>query len=70
MRPPSPKILSALLVLAAAGCSNKAVYDNLRLHQRQECLNAPPPTQAECIERTEQSFEDYERARKEAEEAP
>lgn len=59
------KALFVFFVLASTGCSNKAMYDNMRIHQRNECLKAPPPAHAECIERTKKSYEEYERERNE-----
>lgn len=54
-----------LVMLGATGCSNKAVYDNMRINQRSECHNEPPPNYVECIERTEKTYDEYERERKE-----
>lgn len=59
------RLLIILGICVATGCSNKAVYDNLRLHQRNECIKEPLPTYSECIERTNKSYEEYERERKE-----
>ncbi|MFT7559812.1 MAG: hypothetical protein ACI93R_001727 [Flavobacteriales bacterium] len=59
------KLLILLVVLEVFGCSNKAIYDNIRLDQRNKCIKEPPPTYSECIERTNKSYEDYERERKE-----
>lgn len=64
------RALSLPMILVAAwpgltGCSNKAIYDNLQLHRRNECLKEPPPTQDTCIDRTKVPYEDYQRAREE-----
>jgi hypothetical protein len=59
------KILIVLAVLGAVGCSSRAVYDNMRIHQRNECLKEPPPAYFECIERANKSYEEYQRERKE-----
>ncbi|WP_242634364.1 hypothetical protein [Marinobacter salicampi] len=48
-----------------AGCSSKAVYDNVQLNNRTDCNRVPPPQYEECIERTDKSYEEYERERKE-----
>lgn len=58
-------LLMILVMLGATGCSNKAVYDNMRINQRNECLKEPPSAYFECIERTKKSYEKYERERKE-----
>jgi len=59
------KFLMVLAMISVAGCSNKAIYDNLRLDQRNQCVKEPPSTYFECIERTNKSYEEYERERKE-----
>jgi hypothetical protein len=59
------KLLVVLIMLGVvAGCSNKAIYDNLRLEQRNRCAKEPHRTYLECIERTNTSYEEYERQRK------
>ncbi len=63
-------LLIVVLVTIAAGCSHRAVYDNVRIHQRNECANKPPSTYFECIERANKSYEEYERERKEVLEKP
>lgn len=60
------KFLTLLTVFGIIGCSNKALYDSARLHQRNECAKEPPPAYSDCIERTNKSYEAYERERKEA----
>jgi hypothetical protein len=60
------KLWIFFVVLCIAGCSNKAVYDNMRVHQRNECLRQQPVDYAECIERTSKTYEEYARERKEA----
>lgn len=59
------KLLVILVMFGVAGCSNKAIYDNFRLNERNKCANEPPSTYLECIERTNKSYEEYERERKE-----
>lgn len=53
-------------VVCLVGCSNKGMYDNLRIHQRNKCLEEPPPASVECLQRTNKSFEEYQRERQEA----
>lgn len=55
-------VLVVLVLLG--GCSSKAVYDNIQLNNRLACNEVPPPRYEECIERTNQPYEAYERARK------
>lgn len=59
------KFLMVLVMFSVAGCSNKVIYDNLRLDQRNKCVKEPSSTYSECIERTNKSYEEYERERKE-----
>jgi len=64
------RILIGLLLISIAACSNKVMYDNLRLNQRQKCVKEPRSNYIECIKRTDKSYEDYERKRKELLETP
>ncbi len=59
------KLLTVLVTVCVAGCSNKAIYDSFRVSQRNECLKEPPSAYSECIERASKSYEEYERGRKE-----
>lgn len=52
-------ILTMLLVVTA--CSNKAVYENFRIQQRNECLMGPPSGYEECMEDQSKSYEEYQR---------
>ncbi len=54
-----------LVMFGVAGCSNKAIYDKLRLDERNKCVKEPPPAYLECFERTNKPYEEYERERKE-----
>jgi hypothetical protein len=56
-------LLITLLILGVIGCSNKAVYENIRINQRNDCIKEPPPAYDECIERTNKSYEEYQRER-------
>jgi PBP1b-binding outer membrane lipoprotein LpoB len=58
-------IWTVFLVLIITGCSNKAVYDNIRHSNRQACANVPPPQYEECLDRSGKPYEEYERERKE-----
>ena len=52
-------------LFAIAGCSNKAMYDNLVINQRQACLKEPPALFEECMNKAHKTYEEYERERKE-----
>lgn len=55
-----------LVMFGVAGCSDKAIYDKLHLDERNKCVKEPSATYFECIERTNKSYEEYERERKES----
>lgn len=61
--------LITLLVLTT-GCSQRAVYENVQINQRNECVNEPPSTYFECLDRANKSFDKYQRERKELLEKP
>ncbi len=58
------KLLIVLVMFGVAGYSNKAIYDTLRLTERNKCVKEPPTTYDECIERTNKSYGEYEHERK------
>ena len=58
-------VIFLFVLLGISGCSNRAIYDNMRIKQRSECLKEPPSTYFECIERTNKSYEEYKREREE-----
>ncbi len=47
------KLLIVLVMFGAAGCSSNAIYDKLRLDERNKCIKEPPPTYFECVKREE-----------------
>ena len=47
------------------GCSNKSIYNNVQLNNRQSCQKLPPSQYDECIKQTEKSYDEYERERNE-----
>ncbi len=59
------KLFIALILMSFSGCSNKVMYDNLRLNQRQKCAEEPKSTYLECLKRASKSYKDYEQERKE-----
>ena len=58
--------LVALVTVGMSACSNRAIYDNLQVYQRQECRDQPMPSQEQCLERARQSYRAYQRERREA----
>lgn len=59
-------VFIALALITLTACSNKAVYNNIQLNQRNKCLKEPPALYDECVKRTEKSYEQYQREREEA----
>ena len=59
------KLFAVVVALSVVGCSNKAVYDDLRRQQREHCQRQGHASRAECIEHSNQDYEEYERARQE-----
>jgi hypothetical protein len=53
------------LLLSITACSNRAIYDNAQLNQRQECEKQPPLTYRECIAQADQNYDHYQRERNE-----
>lgn len=53
-----------IAVFFLMGCSNKVVYDNIQINNRNACNTVPPSQYEECIERTNKSYEEYEQDRK------
>lgn len=60
------RILAILLIaFSLVGCSNRAVYENIQINQRNDCVKVPPPEYDACMERANKSYGEYERERRE-----
>jgi len=46
------------------GCTSQFWYDGLKANQRQQCLKGPASEYDECMERVDESYNDY-RSKKE-----
>ena len=57
------RVLMACFIFSVAGCSNKAVYDNIQHNNRQECNTVPPAQYEECMARSNKSYDEHERER-------
>lgn len=55
--------LASVFLLLVAGCSSKAVYDNVQYNNFRECNSVPSAQYEECVERSNKSYEEYERER-------
>ena len=61
------KILLLMLIAMSIGaCSNKAIYNNFQLNNRNDCAKQPHSEYETCMERTNMSYEEYEKKRKES----
>lgn len=49
-----------LFIFLAAGCSNRAVYENLQINKRTECSKLPPSEYDQCIAGIDKSYDEYE----------
>ncbi len=67
---PMNKLLILIVLLGLSSCSNRGIYENLRIQQRNDCLKEPPARYDECVERADKSYEEYRREREEALEEP
>lgn len=59
------KWIVLLALLGVVGCSNKEIYNKLLRDQRNKCREEPKSMYSECVERTEKSYEQYQRERDE-----
>jgi len=60
------KLLMVLVMFGVAGCSNKNIYDNIQLNNRNDCAKLPSSQYDKCIESASKSYDEYERERKES----
>jgi hypothetical protein len=58
-------LLSLCVLLSLAGCSYRGAYDSLQASNRMACSKLPPSQYNECVERTQTSYDEYERERQE-----
>ena len=58
------QLLMILVIFSVAGCSHQMMYDNLQKDKRNNCIEDVPTSYAECLERTNKSYDEYERERK------
>ncbi len=58
-------ILILFLLFFCVGCSNKEIYDNIQINNRNECNKMPPSQYKSCIEQTSKPYREYEKEHKE-----
>ncbi|EAT11657.1 hypothetical protein HF888_03245 [Bermanella marisrubri] len=56
-------VFGAFVFLAA--CSNRAVYDGIKVGQENECRRLPEPQREECLDNINTSYDEYQRQRQE-----
>ena len=61
------RLLLALVVAGAVGCSARSGYEGLRAGAINDCATQPPSMYEECIERTQMDYDEYQRRVREAE---
>lgn len=59
------RLFVLLLIIAATGCSNKAIYDAVQTSSRHSCDHHYGDKYEDCIERHKTTYEDYKRQREE-----
>ncbi|MEQ8661665.1 MAG: hypothetical protein RLW62_12695 [Gammaproteobacteria bacterium] len=57
------KLPILIVLLGLTACSNRSVYETIRMNQRNACLEAQPSRPDACMERLNKSFDEYERER-------
>lgn len=58
------RTIFVLLAFAlVVGCSNRAVYDNIQLNQRNDCFKLPPSQREDCLDSIDKSYEEYRKER-------
>jgi hypothetical protein len=58
-------VLFVLVVVSLTSCSNKEVYESIQGSRKLECQKLPPGQFDACLEQHGESYESYERDRKE-----
>lgn len=59
------KILILALLFATAGCSHRAVYENIQINKRNHCLQGPQAAYEECMEGADKPYDEFEQERQE-----
>lgn len=63
--------VTAFLAFALmCGCSSQQLYKAGQEYQREQCRNGPPAEYEQCMERANESYDTYQRHKKEVEDDP
>lgn len=57
--------LFMVIGILMVGCSGRAVYENIQIHNRNECAKLPPSQYEECMAAAQKTYNEYEQERKE-----
>ena len=55
--------MMVLVMLNVSACSNRQLYDGAMHNRRHACLKLLPQQQAECLERYQKPYDQYEQER-------
>ncbi|WP_353569944.1 hypothetical protein [Candidatus Albibeggiatoa sp. nov. BB20] len=59
----NPLIAIVCLSFVIASCSHKNIYEAVKVNQTNECTKLPQNSYAECIDRVDKPYDEYERDR-------
>jgi hypothetical protein len=60
------KVIPLLFIfIILSGCTNRMVYDLIQSNNQSKCQTLPPGQYDACMEENNQSFDEYEKKRKE-----
>jgi transcriptional regulator with GAF, ATPase, and Fis domain len=54
-----------IMLLTAQACTQRAWYEGVKQSHRNECHKAPPSERDECLRNTSDSYDEYQRKRRE-----
>lgn len=60
------KILVMVLVMLLQACSSRQLYETVHQNQRIQCQKVPYSEYAECMERANETYDEYTRKREES----
>ncbi|HHJ21229.1 MAG TPA: hypothetical protein ENJ84_15600 [Gammaproteobacteria bacterium] len=57
------KLWPLAVIALLTGCSNKAIYENIQLNNRNDCIKLPQSQYEDCVRSANKSYEEYEQER-------
>lgn len=61
-------LVGVLIACLVCGCTSRELYRYGQEHQREQCRSGPPSDYDECMQRANESYESYQRNKREVEE--